>query len=129
VRDKSVIDGQDRLLLGEGCSVLSIRVSLGVLALRESPRGHEIFHHYALFELMFDGLHMVQAGLFDKFLEVVIRLLRLTLEVTLIDHDVLLVGAARFLVGVVVASSNYDPLGVLLFPIFATFGAFAGGFG
>jgi hypothetical protein len=67
---------------------------------------------------VFDGLHMVQAGLFDKFLEVVIRLLRLTLEVTLIDHDVLLVGAARFLVGVVVASSNYDPLGGAAIPHF-----------
>jgi hypothetical protein len=41
------------------------------LALGENPRGHEICHHGAILELVFDMVRMVQIGRFKKFLEIV----------------------------------------------------------
>jgi hypothetical protein len=55
----SAVDHHDCLLHREMCHPLSIQVSLGLLALGENPRGHEIFHHGAVFELVFDGVYMV----------------------------------------------------------------------
>jgi hypothetical protein len=76
---------------------------------------------------------MVQTDRFKKFLEVLAQLSRLTLEVMLDGHYILLVGAICFLIVVVGAGSNYDPLGALLLPLFVVFVAFlsaiAGSFG
>jgi hypothetical protein len=73
---------------------------------------------------------MVQTGRFEKFLEVVIRLLRLALEVTLDGCDTHLIRVVRFLLFVITTGSNYDPLEVPLLPPFAAFcGTFVSGFG
>jgi hypothetical protein len=57
----------------------------------------------------------------------------LVLEVTLSDCDILLIGAACFLVVISIVGSNCDPPGVPLLPLFAALGAFlsifASGFG
>jgi hypothetical protein len=53
--DRSAIDQHDNLLLEEGHGCLPPRVKLGLLALVKSPRGHVVFHHGALFELVPDG--------------------------------------------------------------------------
>jgi hypothetical protein len=71
---------------------------------------------------------MVQTGCFEKFHEMVFQLPRLVLEVLLSDHDILLVKDVCFLVLVIAASSNYDPPGALLLPLFATLGAFLSAF-
>jgi hypothetical protein len=89
-----------------------------LLALGERTYGDEALHQGALFELVFDEVHMVRTGLFKKFLEVLIRLPRLALEVMLSNHDILLVGVVRFLIVVIAAGSNCDPLGVPLLPPF-----------
>jgi hypothetical protein len=104
VGDDPAIDGQDHLLPGEGCRTLTARVSFRLLALGESQRGHKVFHHGTLFKLVFDGVHIVQTSRFEKFLEVLIQLMCLALEVTLGGHDILLVV-------VIVASSSCNPLG------------------
>jgi hypothetical protein len=69
--DGSVIDRHDCLPPGEGCHAW---VPFGLLAFGESPRCHEVLHHGALFDLVFDGVCMVQTSCFEKFLEVLIRL-------------------------------------------------------
>jgi hypothetical protein len=102
------------------------------LALGVIPRGHEVFHHGTLFdfELVFDRVRMVQTHQFEKFLEVLIWLSCLVLEIALGGHDILLVRVIRFLVIVVAAGSSCDMLGALIMPPFATFlSTFADGFG
>jgi hypothetical protein len=111
------VDHQDHLLPEERCSAPSSLVSLGLLALGESPRGHKVFHHGTLFELVFDGVRMVRTGHFKKFLKMVFQLPGLVPEVTLSGCDILLIGVVRFLVIVIVTGSNYDPLGTPLFPL------------
>jgi hypothetical protein len=61
---------------------------------------------------------MVQTSCFEKFLEVLVQLLRLAIEIVLSSHDILLIGVIHFLVVVVViiAGGNSDPLGVPLLP-------------
>jgi hypothetical protein len=81
------------------------------------PRDHEVIHHDTLFELVFDWLRIVQTGRFEKFLEMVFWLLRLALEVALNGRDILFFRAVRFLVIVVIASSNYGPSGAPLLPL------------
>jgi hypothetical protein len=122
--DGPAIDRHDHLLPKEGHHALSTRVSLGLLALGESSRGHKAFHHGALFELMFDGVHMVQIGYFEKFLKVLIRLSCLALDVVLSGSDLLLIGVIRFLVVIVAAGSSSDPWGCCFCPLFAIFGTF-----
>jgi hypothetical protein len=100
---------------------------IGLPALGKSHRGHEVLH--ALFGLVFDGVCMVWADPFEKFLKMVFRLPCLALEVVLSDRDILLLGVVRFLVVVAAAGSNYDPLGAsFLLPLDAFFSAFADGF-
>jgi hypothetical protein len=121
VGDGSAINRLDRLLPRKGCHALFTWVSLRLLALGESPQGHEGFHHVVLFELVFDGERMVQTCRFEKFLEVLVQLSCLALEVTLDSHDVLHIKVVHFLVIVVATSGNYDPLGVPLLPPLAPF--------
>jgi hypothetical protein len=78
---------------------------------------------------VFDGVRMVQISRFEKFLEMVLRLSYMVLEVMLGSRDKLLIGAVRFLVVVVAAGSDCDPSGVPLLPLLATLSTFAGGFG
>jgi hypothetical protein len=118
VGDGFAVDQHDRLFLRERWQDISACVSLMLLALGERTYGDEALHHGALFELVFDEVHMVRTSLFKKFLEVLIRLPRLALEVMLSNHDILLVGAIRFLIVVIAAGSNCDPLGVPLLPPF-----------
>jgi hypothetical protein len=65
---------------------------------------------------------------FKKFFEELIWLPCLAHGVTLGGHDILLVGAVRFLVIVVVVGSNYNPSEAPLSPHFAAIGAFFGAF-
>jgi hypothetical protein len=65
---------------------------------------------------VFDGVHMVQTGCFEKFHEMVFQLPHLVLEVLLSDRDILLVKDVCFLALVIAASSNYDPPGALFCP-------------
>jgi hypothetical protein len=96
---------------GKGCRALPTWVSLGLLALGESPRGHEVFHHSAGFEFLFDGVRVVRIGHFAKFLEMVFWLPCLVLEIVLGGYDVLLLRVIRFLVVSIVAGRDCDPLG------------------
>jgi hypothetical protein len=68
---------------------------------------------------------MVGAGHLEKLLEVIGRLPHLALEVTLSGGNRLLVGVIGLLVVVtlITAGSNYDPLGLLLWPPLVAFGA------
>jgi hypothetical protein len=65
-----------------------------------------------------DRLRMVWTGRFEKFQEVIVRLSRFTLEITLGGHDMLLIGAAILLVVIIVTAGSTDyPLGMpLLLP-------------
>jgi hypothetical protein len=69
--------------LGKDVAAFPPRVSLRLLALGESLRGHVVFHHGTLFELVPDRLHMVWAGRFEKFLKVISQLSCLVLEIML----------------------------------------------
>jgi hypothetical protein len=71
---------------------------------------------------------MVRAGRFEKFLEMFFRLSCLVLEIMLYGLDILLVGAARFLLIIVVTGGDYDPSGVPLLPLLAALSAFFGAF-
>jgi hypothetical protein len=58
------------------------------------------------------------------FLEMVLRLLRLTHEITFGSHDIHLTRVVHFLIITVVAGHNGDTMGVPLLPVLATLGAF-----
>jgi hypothetical protein len=58
----AVVDRHDHLLSGEGCHALFARVSFALLALGESPQGHEIFYRGAFLELLLDGVCMVRTS-------------------------------------------------------------------
>jgi hypothetical protein len=68
---------------------------------------------------------MVGAGRLEKLLEVIGRLPCLSLEVVLGGGNELLIGVVSLLVVVtlIIASSNCDPLGSLLWPPLVAFGA------
>jgi hypothetical protein len=125
----SVIDHHGRHLPRKGCHALPARVSLRLLAFGVSPRGHEIFHHGTILELVFQhGVHMVRIGCFEKFLKMVFWLPRLALEIVLGGHDILLIGVVCFLVIIVATGSDCDPSGVSLLPLLATHNAFLSAF-
>jgi hypothetical protein len=127
--DGSTIDRHDRLLPGEGCHA---RVPFGLLAFGESPRGHEVLHHGALLELMFDAVCMVRTDHFEKFLEVSFgyrawRLESRSMAVTYSSSD-----PSTSLSSLLQLAATATHWGHRFFPIFAAFGAFlstfAGGF-
>jgi hypothetical protein len=94
-------------------SPLPTRVSLGLPALGERPRGHEVFHDGAIFEFVFDGVCMVWTDRFEKFwLPLLVPCL--VLEIAVGGCDLLLVGALLL---------------ILLATLSAFLGAFTGGFG
>jgi hypothetical protein len=77
---------------------------------------------------------MVWAGYFEKFLEVISQLSCLVLEIALNGYDLLLIGAVRSLVTIVITDrSDCNTLGVPLLPLFVALSAFpstfAGSFG
>jgi hypothetical protein len=80
-----------------------------------------------------DLVRMVWTGHVEKFLKMSFSLLRLALEVTFSGRDMLLIRAIHFLVIVITAGSNCDPLGASLLSLFAALSAslssFAVGFG
>jgi hypothetical protein len=120
MRDGSVIDQHDCLLLGEGHCGLSWRVTLGLLAL-----DHVVLHHGTIFELVPDRVRMVWAGHLEKILKVISRLPRLVAEIMLGGSDVLLVRVIGLLVIVIIIAtgSNCDPLRVPRCPLPITFRA------
>jgi hypothetical protein len=75
---------------------------------------------------------VVRIGCFEKFLEMVLRLPRLALEVTLGGCDIL-IGVASFLIVAVIIGRDSDTSGASHLPLLATVGAFSitldGGFG
>jgi hypothetical protein len=117
MEDGSVVDRHDCLLLGEGCNGLSPWVALGLPALGESSRGHVVFNHGAIFDLVPDGVCMLWGGHLEKLLRVISRLQCLVLEIALSGSDVFLIGVV---VIVVAASSNCDPLGASLWSLLTT---------
>jgi hypothetical protein len=80
---------------------------------------------------MLDGVHMVWAGHLEKLLEVIGRLSRLVLKVTLSSVNMFLVRVIILLIVVtlVTISSNCDPLGMPLWPTLVAFGARLHAFG
>jgi hypothetical protein len=79
---------------------------------------------------------VVQIVHFEKFLEMVLQLMRLVLQIALGGCDILLIGIASFLVVVVVAgsddgddNSDSNMPRVVLLPLFATLGAFPSALG
>jgi hypothetical protein len=129
----SAVDCHDRRLPRNGCCDFPAQFSLGLLALGESPRGHEFYHHSAVLELVFDEVHMVKTGRFVKFLKMVLHLSCLALEIALGGRDILLVRVIHFLFIIIAAGGDYGLLRASLFPILATLStflsSFAGGFG
>jgi hypothetical protein len=111
-----------------GCRALPAWISVGLLALGESPRGHEIFHHGVVLELVFGRVCVVQTGHFKKFHEIFFWLPHLVLEISLDSRDIL-IRVIRFLVIAVVAGSDCDPPGAPLLPLLTTLSSFASGFG
>jgi hypothetical protein len=107
----SAIDHHDCLLPEKIHRALSTWVSLRLLALGDNPRGHQVFHHGATFELVFDGVHVVQTSRFKKFLYMVFQLPRLVLEIVLSGRDMPLVEVVHFLVIVVAVGSGCVPSG------------------
>jgi hypothetical protein len=75
---------------------------------------------------------VVQTGCFEKFLDMVLWLSRLALEVTLDGCDIL-IRVASFLIVAVIIGHDSDTLGASHLPLLATVGAFSitldGGFG
>jgi hypothetical protein len=113
----SAIDHHDCLLPEKIHRALSTWVSLRLLALGDNPRGHQVFHHGAAFELVFDGVHVVQTSRFKKFLYMVFQLPRLVLEIVLSGRDMPLVEVVHFLVIVVAVGSGCVPLLPPLVPL------------
>jgi hypothetical protein len=111
-----------------GCRALPTWISVGLLALGESPRGHEIFYHGVVLELVFGRVCVVQTGHFKKFHEIFFWLPHLVLEISLDSRDIL-IRVIRFLVIAVVAGSDCDPPGAPLLPLLTTLSSFASGFG
>jgi hypothetical protein len=123
--------GRDLLLRGEGRGGLSPWIALRLFALGESPCGHVVFHHVALFDLVPDGVSKVWVGRHEKILKLIGRLPRLAHEIKISGSDVFLLGVIRLLVVViiVIACSNYAlsgahhfcpfllPLALLLAPL------------
>jgi hypothetical protein len=60
--DGPIVDGCDYPFSEEGCQVLPTQVSFGLLALGVSPKGHDVFCHGTLLELVFDRLLRVWTG-------------------------------------------------------------------
>jgi hypothetical protein len=114
------VDCHDRLLPGKRCRYLSTRVSLVHLALGESPCGPKVFHHGAVFELVFDGVRVARTSCIQKFLEMVFQLPHLALVIMLSDRDMPLIRVIQFLVIIVIAGTDCDPLGAPLLSHFAT---------
>jgi hypothetical protein len=123
--DGSAVDQHDCLLPGEGHGDLSPWVTLELLALGKSPRGHVVFHHGALFEVVPDDVHMIWEGHLEKLLEVIGRLPRLALEIALGGSDMFLIGVVLILAIVIIitACSNCDLLVMLLLPLLTAIGA------
>jgi hypothetical protein len=69
------------------------RFSHRLLALGESPQDHVVFYYGALLQFVLDGVCMVWTSLFEQFLEVIVRLPCLALEIVLDGRDMLLIGA------------------------------------
>jgi hypothetical protein len=119
-----IVDQHDHFVPREGCHTLSVWVSLGLLALGEGPRGHEVFHHATVLEPMLDGVRVVHEGLLEESVKVVCQWPCLALDTTPGSHDVLHVRVVHFLIVViVVAGRDCNPLGALLSPLLVALGA------
>jgi hypothetical protein len=68
---------------------------------------------------------MVQTGRFKKFLEMLLQLSCLELDVTLGGHGILLIGVVWFLVVIVAAGSDRDVRGCLFYPFFPPLASFS----
>jgi hypothetical protein len=117
-----IVDPHDCFFLGEGCHASSARVSFRLLVLSEGPRGHKIFHHVAIFELVIDKVCMVRTSLLEESLEVVYRWSCLVLDTAPNDHDTLLVIVVHFLVIVIIAGHCSNSLRAPLLPLLVAFG-------
>jgi hypothetical protein len=98
--------------IGEKGDNLPRRVTFGLLALGENPRGHIVFHHGTFLQLVLNRVCMIVTGCLEILLEVISVLPRLELEVMLSSDDELLIGVSDLLVIVshVVASGDHDSL-------------------
>jgi hypothetical protein len=106
------------------------RVFLGLLVPGEGPRCHKILHHEVVLELVVDRVHMVWAGLLEKFPEVVCQGPCLVLAIACSGSNLLHVGCARFLVIiVVVVGPGQNPLRVPLSPLLSALGVLDGDIG
>jgi hypothetical protein len=127
VGSRPAINRDDRLFFLEMCgnSPPPPQIASELHTPSEIPRGHVVLHHGAFFQLVLDGVRMVGACHFEKFLEVIERLSCLVLEVTLGSSNELLVRIISLLVVVTlfVAASDYYSLGSLLWPPLIAFGA------
>jgi hypothetical protein len=126
VGSRPAINRDDRLFFLEMCgNSPPPQIASELHTPSEIPRGHVVLHHGAFFQLVLDGVRMVGACHFEKFLEVIERLSCLVLEVTLGSSNELLVRIISLLVVVTlfVAASDYYSLGSLLWPPLIAFGA------
>jgi hypothetical protein len=97
-----IIDRHDHIIPEDRHHIAPARVFLGLLVLGEGPQGHDILHHAAVLEHVIDGVCVVRACLLKKSLEVVYQRLCLELATARGGSDTLHVGAARFLVIIIV---------------------------
>jgi hypothetical protein len=120
---------------GKGTVVFLLGSSSDFLPLVKPPESCSFFYHGALLELVPDGECMVWAGRLEMLLKVIDRLPRLALEITPSGSDMFFIRVVHLLVVViiVIACSNYDPLGAPLWSFLTAFSAslstFAGSLG
>jgi hypothetical protein len=98
----SIIDRHDHIIPEDRHHIAPARVFLGLLVLGEGLQGHDILHHAAVLEHVIDGVRVVRAFFLKKSLEVVYQRLCLELATARGGSDTLHVGAARFLVIIIV---------------------------
>jgi hypothetical protein len=125
-----IIDRHDRIFPKERHRIAPTQGFLGLLITGEGARGHEILHHATVLELVLDGIHVVQAGLLEKSLEVVYQRPCLALTTMRSCSDTLHVGVGFFLViAIVIVSCGCNPLRMPLSPLLAALGVLDGGVG
>jgi hypothetical protein len=126
-RGVPIIDCHECVFPGKRHRIAPAWVFLGLLVPGEGPRGHEILHHLIGIELVLDGVRLVRAGLFEKSLEVARQRSCLMFATARGGSNALHVGAAHFLIVVVVAVSRVcNPLRVPLLPLLAALGILDG---
>jgi hypothetical protein len=103
---RSVKDRHDLHLPWNRCHALPAWVCLGLPTLGEGLERHQIFHHGAVLELVFNWVRVVWTDRFEKFLDMVLQLPCFMLEIMFDGRDILLTGVVSFLIVAIIVCRN-----------------------